>query len=228
MLVNCTVSPERLDALHDNELRGVRARLLRAHVSVCAQCQEYLAEADRLRSLFAATPCLESPPDFAGRVLQAVVGPPEEAVLGALAPGLQAPAHLGGAEFTARVMSRVSAARERRERSRGLVLTAATVCAIVAVYLVAATCWHRETDGSTTLGLPAIGLQVSRVGDLLDPGNWAATRAARSLQALRARASRQAGCELEELVGEAPADSTQPVPPGGSAAPPSTVNQAGR
>jgi len=227
-LVNCTVRPELLDALHDNELRGLRARFLRAHVNVCAQCQGYLAEADRVHSLLAMTPRLEPPPDFPGRVVQAVVGPPEEAVLGALAPSLQAPEHLGGAEFTARVMSRVSGARDRRERSRGLMLTAASVCAIVVVYLVAVTWWQRETDGRTALGLQAISLQVSRVGALLDPANWAATRVARDLQALRARAARQAGCELEELVGEAPGDGAQSPPQGGSADPPSAVNRARR
>lgn len=207
MLIACRVQPEVLDALYDGELRGLRAHWLREHVALCSQCQEYLANAARIRSLLSQTQCVEPPADFSQRVIRAAGVNDGGGVLARVAADLQAPASLGGAQFTSRVMSRVS--QVQRNRSRPLTWVAVGAAAVVIVITVALTIQHHVQSDPTDLVLRNVSFSLRRIERLFDPTNWLASRTARGIQTLRQKAAETAECDLGEQTTALP---EQPAP----------------
>ncbi|MBC7288938.1 MAG: zf-HC2 domain-containing protein [Armatimonadetes bacterium] len=136
----CKVSDKQLAAFYDGEISGWRARLLQAHVAVCARCQQRLEALSRLTWAVRSLPRLTPSPGFTEAVIEALSAR-EPLVLADMAGQLNAPSGRSGREFVEAVMDRVRWRGRRRTaqlaassaKSRRAVAASATVGAVAMV-----------------------------------------------------------------------------------------------
>lgn len=186
--------------LYDGELPVWRAWLLRAHVGICARCQDYLRQLESLSKAVGGAAHIEPAVDFTGRVMQAVGEDDAQAVLARAAHSLQAPGSLAGPEFTARVMEDVRRRPRYRAKYRAW---AVAVTAAVGVLVIGCAIAFTGRPALREVGvrLRDVSMRVRQVARLLDPARLEMGHGATRLGELRRRALEAAGLEIEEYEG---------------------------